>query len=130
LWPGNKFVTTNVVVSTTFLNEHPDLVAKFLQAHVDTVQYINTNLASAETIVNTQLKTLTGKGLTQPVLNSAFKNLDITYDPLAQSLYQSANNAYALGFLGHSKPDLSGIYDLGPLNKVLAAKNLPQVAGS
>lgn len=130
LWPGNKFVTTNVVVSTTFLNQHPDLVAKFLQAHVDTVQYINSNLDSAKTIVNNQLKSITGKGLTQTVLDSSFKNLDITYDPLVQSLYQSANNAYELGFLGHNKPDLNGIYDLTPLNKVLAAKGLPQVAGS
>src|SRR5713226_2052181 len=130
LWPGNKFVTTNVVVSTTFLNQHPDMVAKFLQAHVDTVQYINNNHTSAETIVNTALKKATGKGLTQAVLASSFKNLDITYDPLTQSLYQSANNAYALGFLGQSKPDLNGIYDLAPLNKVLAAKGLPQVAGS
>jgi NitT/TauT family transport system substrate-binding protein len=130
LWPGNKFVTTNVVVSTTFLNQHPDLVAKFLQAHVDTVQYINNNLASSETLVNNAIKGITGQSLSQQVLDSSFKDLDITYDPLVQSLYQSANNAYALGFLGHSKPDLNGIYDLGPLNKVLAAKGLPQVAGS
>jgi NitT/TauT family transport system substrate-binding protein len=99
LWPDHKFVTTNVVVSTTFLNQHPDLVAKFLQAQVDTVQYINSNHASAETIVNNAIKGITGKGLTQAVLDSSFKNLDITYDPLVQSLYQSADNAYQLGFL-------------------------------
>src|SRR5437773_4129631 len=35
LWPDGKFVTTNVVVRKAFLDAHPDLVNKFLQAHVD-----------------------------------------------------------------------------------------------
>ena len=30
-------------------------------------------------------------------------------------------------FLGSSKPDLSGIYYLGPLNQVLLSKGLAQV---
>ena len=42
---------------------------------------------------------------------------------------QSADRAYALGFLGSSKPDLSGLYDLGPINQVLASKGLAVVAG-
>ena len=37
LWPDGRFVTTNVVVRTAFLNQHPDVVNKFLQAHVETV---------------------------------------------------------------------------------------------
>src|SRR5438876_1065058 len=38
LWPEGKFVTTLVVVRKAFLDQHPDLVNKFLQAHVDTIQ--------------------------------------------------------------------------------------------
>ncbi len=130
LWPESKFVTTNVVVSTTFLTQHPDLVSKFLQAHVDTVQYINSNLASAKTIINSEIKRLTGKPLASATLDASFKDMDITYDPLAPTVFTAADDAYALGFLGKSKPQLSGIFDLGPLNAVLAARNLPPVAGS
>jgi len=35
-----------------------------------------------------------------------------------------------LGFLGSGKPDLSGIYDLAPLNQVLTKKGLATVSGS
>ncbi|HTK06025.1 MAG TPA: ABC transporter substrate-binding protein [Ktedonobacteraceae bacterium] len=126
LWPNGKFVTTNVIVSTKFLTQHPDLVTKFLEAHVDTVQYINSNLAEAKTIVNSQLKQLTQQALAPAVLDSSFNNLDITYDPLAQTLFKAADDAYALGYL-KAKPD-QGIYDLDPLNAVLKAKGLPPVA--
>ena len=47
LWPNGEFVTTNVVVRTAFLQEHPNLVEKFLQAHVETVQYILKNPENA-----------------------------------------------------------------------------------
>jgi hypothetical protein len=39
---------------------------------------------------------------------------------------ESASSAYAAGFL-KQKPDLSGIYDLGPLNAVLREKKLAEV---
>jgi NitT/TauT family transport system substrate-binding protein len=128
LWPGNKFVTTNVIVSTKFMDAHPDLVTKFLQAHVDTVQYINNNLSSAESLVNAQLKALTGKALKTSTIASAFKDLTLTYDPLQSTALTAADNAFQLGYLGKSKPDLSGLYNLAPLNSVLSAKGLPQIA--
>ena len=57
---------------------------------------------------------MTGKGLSNAVLNAAFNDLDITYDPLAQTVIQASGSAYSLGFLGSSKPDLSGLIDLAP----------------
>jgi NitT/TauT family transport system substrate-binding protein len=129
LWPGGQFVTTNVVVSKKFLDQHPDVVAHFLAAHVETVQYIQTNAGAAQGIVNGEIQRITGKALPQAVINHAFPNVAVTYDPLAKSLAVSADHAFALGFLGTSKPDLSGIYDLEPLNRVLAAKGLAPVTG-
>lgn len=129
LWPDGKFVTTNVVVRTAFLNAHPDLVNKFLQAHVDTIEYILSNPQSAKSIANAQIKLITGKAIPSNEIDMAYHNLDITYDPLASTLQESANRAFALGFLGSTKPDLTGIYYLGPLNQVLAAKGLATVAG-
>ncbi len=129
LWPGGKFVTTNVIVRKQFLDQHPDLVNKFLVAHVATVQYIAGNPANARQIVNSEIKRITGKSLSSQEIAESFTNLDITYDPLAASMLTSADRAYALGFLGTSKPELNGIYDLGPLNQVLNSKGLATVAG-
>lgn len=129
LWPDQKFTTTELIVRDAFYNAHPDVVAKFLQAHVETVQYINSNLDAAKQLVNSEIKRITTKGLTTQVLDAAFKNLDITYDPLAQSLLTSADNAFALGLLGKTKPNLSGLFNLGPLNDVLSKKGLTAVVG-
>lgn len=130
LWPNNQFTTTVVVVRKAFLDQHADLVAKFLQAHVDTVQYIKNNTSDAKTIINSELKRLTTKGLSATVLDGSLKNTDITYDPLAPTLVKAADDAYNLGFLGSSKPDLTGIFDLQPLNTVLSAKGLSPVSGA
>ncbi len=130
LWPDGKFVTTNVVVRKAFMEQHPDLVSKFLQAHVDTVQWILSNPTSAKSIINSEIKRITGKGMPAAELDTAWNNLDITYDPLTSSLYQSADRAFSLGYLGNSKPDLTGIYNLGLLNQVLTSKGLANVQGS
>lgn len=128
LWPNHKFVTTNVVVRTAFLDQHPDIVKEFLQADVETVQYMQSNPDAAKTLINSQLQKLTGKPLASAVIDLALKHLDVTYDPLASTLFQTANNAYTLKLL-ENKPDV-GIYDLNPLNAVLASKELPKVSAS
>jgi len=48
----------------------------------------------------------------------------LTWDPIISSLIRSANDAFDIGFLGKTRPDLSGIYDLKPLNEVLKDKGL------
>lgn len=130
LWPEGKFVTTQVIASKKFLDERADLVKKFLVAQVDTVDFINKNPEEAKKIVNSEIERITGKALKQQVLDDSFKNLDTTYDPLAKTLFVSADHAFALGFLGDSKPDLSGIYALDLLNEVLKEKGLAPVAAS
>ena len=102
---------------------------KFLQAHVETVQYILKNPENAKEIVNSEIQRITGKALAKKVIDQAYTNLDITYDPLTSTLLQSADRAYSLGFLGQSKPDMAGIYHLGELNAVLTSRGLASVAG-
>lgn len=128
LWPNGKFVTTEVIVRKAFLDQHPDVVNTFLKAHVDTIQYILSNPQQTKTIVNSEIKRITGSALSSVELNQAYTYLDITYDPLTSTLNESTNRAYALGFLGQQKPDISGITYLGPLNQVLASKGLATIA--
>lgn len=123
LWPDGKFVTAHIIVSTKFLNERPDLLKKFLKAHVELTDWINKNPAEAKRLLNTEIKNLTGKALPEDVLNDAWGRLEVTCDPIKSSLLGSATAAFDLGFLGKEKPDLSGIYDLKFLNEVLRETN-------
>jgi NitT/TauT family transport system substrate-binding protein len=119
LWPQGQFVVTNLVVSPKFLREHPEVVKNWLAAHVELTDWINGHLAEAKKVLNEQIAKETGKALPPAVLDEAFGRLQITYDPLRSSLLASAKSAYEAGFLGKQLPDLSSLYDLGPLNQVL-----------
>jgi NitT/TauT family transport system substrate-binding protein len=126
LWPGGQFVTTHLIVTQEFLKKYPETVKKLLQGHLKAIDYIKNNNADAQKAANAQLAALSGKPLKDNVLQSAFKNLEFTADPIASSLYTSAKHAEDVGLL---KPvDLKGIYDLGPLNELLKAAGQPEVS--
>lgn len=122
LWPHGQFVITNLIVSTKFLHDHPDLVANWLAVNVELTDWINSHPTEAKAILNQQIQKETGKALAPAVLDEAFGRLQITYDPIRSSLLSSARSAYEAGFLGKQMPDLSGLYDLTLLNQVLVHK--------
>ena len=126
LWPEGKFVTTHLVVARKFLEKNPILVKKLLEAHVETTDWILANTAEAKTVVNTALEKLTTKKLATAVLDRAFANLTITWDPVASSLATSAEHAVAAKLLAPA--DLTGIYDLALLNGLLVQLNRPLVS--
>lgn len=128
LWTGGKFTTALVAVRSDYLQNHPDIIKKLLEAHVNETLWINDNKEKAIAIFNEQLGNLTGKTFPENELKEAFSRMDVTYDPLQDSLYKSADAAYGLGFLGDSKPDLGGIFDLNILNQVLEEKHLPEIS--
>ena len=117
LWPDGRFVTTNLIVRTTFLEEHPETVKALIEAQVQADKEIAADPARAKTVLNAQLKELTGKALKPEVIDRAFANIEITEDPVASSLKVSAENAFATGLV--KKADLTGIYDLTLLREVL-----------
>jgi NitT/TauT family transport system substrate-binding protein len=125
LWPDGKFVTTQVIVRTAFLKEHPELVVSFLRGHVQAIAFLNAEPAQARGIVNAGIEKLTGKALPAAVIERAWQTLHFTVDPIATSLRKSAQDATDVGLL--DPVNLDGIYDLGPLNSVLAAAGKPQV---
>ena len=122
LWPQGQFLTTELIVSTKFLQAHPDLVKKWLQAHVELTDWINGHVPEAKQILNQQIQKETGKALAAPVLDDSFSHLQVTYDPLRQQLLRAAQLAFDAGFLGRQMPDLSRIYDLTLLNQVLSSE--------
>jgi len=126
LWPDDKFVITNIIVSQKFLSEHPDVVEAVLRGTVNTNKWINANRDEAKASANAALEELSGKALPAEVLDPAWESIRITDDPLAATLEAQAGHAVKAGLL--EEPDLRGIYDLKPLNKILKAAGRPEVA--
>ena len=119
-WPGRRFATTVVVARTAFLDAHPEVVRRMLEAHVESVDWINENPDEAAQIVNAEVERITSKGLPAAVVARALRNTDIVTEPLPETIQKAADAAFALGFLGDQKPDLTGLYALAPLGEVLA----------
>ena len=117
LWPGGNFVTTQLVVRTDYLRQHPETVRKLVAASVEANRQINADPAKAKTVVGAKLAELTGKPLRPDVLDRAFAQIRSTDDPIASSLKTSAQHAFATGLV--AKADLTGIYDLRLLREVL-----------
>ncbi|MBF6045612.1 aliphatic sulfonate ABC transporter substrate-binding protein [Streptomyces sp. NRRL B-1677] len=125
LWPGGKFVITNVIVSQKFLDAHPDVVEAVLRGSVKTNAWIKAEPDKAKASANAALKKLSGKELPAEILDPAWKSIEVLDDPLAASLDAEAGHAVKAGLL--EKPDLAGVYDLTLLNKVLKAEGRPAV---
>jgi NitT/TauT family transport system substrate-binding protein len=127
LWPGGQFVTTHLVVRTEFLEQYPDTVAALLRGHVAAVELATSDAAAAKAAVNAGLEAAGGKALDAAVLDRAWSELTVTYDPIASALKQSAANGVAAGTT-EKEVDLTGIYDLRPLNTVLDDQGLDPVS--
>ncbi len=119
-------VTTVLVVTQSFLSAHPAVVADLIKAQIQANEFINSNPTAAQADANAELASYTDKPLKSSVVAAAFKEITFTNDPDESSLTSDASQAVSLGLL---KPvNLSGIFDLGPLNQALAAAGQPQIS--
>ena len=127
LWPDGKFVTTDLIVATQFLYDHPKRIKALLEGLYATVTFLNENATQAQSIANTAVASITGKKLAAGVVSAAWPHMAFTLDPLAATLQTSADHAHSLGLLRDA--NLNGLYDLALLNEVLAEHNEPAVPG-
>jgi NitT/TauT family transport system substrate-binding protein len=118
LWPEGRFTTALVIVRTEFLEEHPDLVQRWLQAHVSLTLWEQSNPDEAKRLANEEIARITSQALPDAVLDGAWSRQTVTYDPLTDTILASAHAAYTAGYLD-AEPDLSGLVDLTPLNLAL-----------
>lgn len=125
LWPGGNFSTAELVVATSYLSAHPDVVQKVVFANVESTLWINSNLYQAGLLMNSTLYAQSTLGLSSAVINNSFATLSFTYDPLESTVQVETNHAYALGFIGSN--DTTGLFDLTYLNNALTQLGLPTV---
>jgi len=125
LWPKGQYVTTQLIVTTSFLSEHPDVVQKLVNAQVAANDYIKTNVADAEGLVSAGIQQATGKPIDGNLVIASFKNIEFTNDPIASSLVKDNKDGKALGF--PAADTLKGLYNLSFLNKALKAAGEPLI---
>ena len=126
LWPGGKFVVTDLLVRKDYAKANPQVVRKLLRGQVQTVDYLKKDPAAAQKVVSQQIGKLSGKPLDLSLVKQAWPKIEFTNDPLPSTLYAGAKHAESVGLL--DKVDLSGIYDLKPLNTELKAAGEPTVS--
>jgi NitT/TauT family transport system substrate-binding protein len=129
LWPDGQFVTTNLIVRTEFLQKYPGTVEALLRGHVKAVELAQSDEDTAKKAVNAGLVTAGGKELDAAVLDRAWSELSVTFDPLASTLKTEAENAVTAG-TAESQVDLDGIYDLRILNKILEGEGKDPVSAA
>jgi sulfonate transport system substrate-binding protein len=125
LWPQGRFVTTNLIVTTKFLDAHPDLVSDLLKGLSNSIDLIKSDPTKAEQLVSTGIGAATGKALSISLVKDSFADITFTLDPISSSLKKDAASAKALGFI--KTTDLTNIYDLTLLNKLLASQGKPAI---
>jgi NitT/TauT family transport system substrate-binding protein len=129
LWPDGEFQTTILISSRQFLEDHPGTIEALINGEVTETEAIEADPAKAQTELNAAIGELTGKPLADTTIQAAFANIQPTWDPLAGTLNTIAENGVEAGTLTEV-PDLSGIYDLTALNKVLVAAGKPPVSAA
>lgn len=128
LWPDGKFITTQLIVRTEFLDEHPDLVQDLLEANLEANTFINDQPDESKQVVSASIEELTGSPISPEVLDAAWEHLSFDYDPIASSLVTGAEHAVDVE-LGEDVGDLSGLYALELLNGLLAEAGETEVSG-
>lgn len=125
LWPDGKFVVTNLIVSTTFLEKHPDVVRKLAEAQVAANDFVNNNPEEAQKAISEHIGKITGKPLDLELIKQAWQNLEFTNDPIPSSLRVGLEHAVAVGL---TEPvSIDGLYDLTYLNEALRKQGQPEV---
>jgi NitT/TauT family transport system substrate-binding protein len=118
-WPNGQFSTTLLVITTGFLSAHPTVITDLLKGQIATTGFLNASPIQAAADANTELATVTGKPLKAAELATAWSDMTFTNDPIASSILTDLAHAKAAGF---PTSNISGIFDLGPINQVLISE--------
>jgi NitT/TauT family transport system substrate-binding protein len=110
LWPNKQFASVLLIANSKYVEKNPQLISNFLSSHHETVSWINQNPIETRIAFNAFLDSYLGQSLSDDVVDIALSNLEITSDPLHDSVYSFAEKADALGYLGRNGYNLSGIF--------------------
>ena len=110
-WPEKQFASTLLVARADYVQENPQIIQKWINAHKKTQQWINENPDMAAKIFNTYINREFGNSFSDKTISTALTNIDITSDPIKESINIFAQKANSLGYLGREGHyDINGIF--------------------
>lgn len=118
LWPDGAFPTTVLLVRSEYLAAHPETVRALVAGHTASVGWLTDHPDEAAAVINKKLTEDTGKGLSDAVITRALAHVTFTTDPLAATFPVLLGAGVKVGTA--TTGDLAGLFDLTPLNAVLA----------
>jgi len=127
LWPPEAFLTANLVVSTIYMDAHPEVVRRLVEANVAAIRFTQASPLRAQAIAERRLVWAGAPEMDAAVIAAAWAKLTFTWDPVPAAMEQVARDAHALGVLEEDPGPVLGIYRLDPLNAVLDDEGLPSV---
>lgn len=131
LWPEKAFPITNIIARADFLEKHPQVVTRFLQAHVHITSELQHDPQAFADEINAELKRLTSKELPESVIAGALRYTSFDYKIMRDAYQQSFDMAKSLKMIKGDTLDLDKLIVEGPLNKALeAVKDQPATSQS
>lgn len=110
LWPQEKFASVLLIGRQEYVQNNPEIISNWLESHEQTVNWINQNPQETRIIFNDFMQNHMGQSLSDSVIDEALVNLEITTDPVDESIYTFAARADSLGYLGRDGYSLDGIF--------------------
>lgn len=98
-----------VVVRKEFMEQHPDIVEGFLDAHLQATEQINSDTESALKTINGELLEATGKSLNDSIIQEAFTRIKVDTELNKEAISGFAKISKEQGFIS-DVPDEEGMY--------------------
>ena len=110
LWPEKKFASVVLIGRDEYVKENPQIIQSWIVSHQQSIDWINENPRETRIIFNEFLQNMMGQSLSDAVVDESLSNLEITSDPILESIHIFAERANSLGYLGRDGYDLDGLY--------------------
>ena len=110
MWPEKQFASVLLIGRAEYIENNPELIQTWIDSHEQTVKWINENPEETELLFNQFMKKTLGQTLGDDIVSTSLSNLEITSDPIPESIAIFAQQADSLGYLGRHGYDLQGIF--------------------
>ncbi|MBI4498229.1 MAG: ABC transporter substrate-binding protein [Chloroflexi bacterium] len=128
VWREGRYPSSTLIASTAMLEQHRDVLKRFLAAHVEANQYLQERPQEAITLIHDQILKMQGAELPVSVIEGGFQRGENTYDPSVAAVMEFAalaNQTYPDRL--PTVPKAETLFDLSLLNEVLRERGLPPV---
>ncbi|TCN27950.1 aliphatic sulfonate ABC transporter substrate-binding protein [Mesobacillus foraminis] len=112
---GETLPASVMVASGEMTKENPEKIQKIIDAHKESIEFINENPEEAKEITIKDIKATTKQDLDKEVVDLAWERIGFTYEVDQDAIQAFSDSSYALKFL-KDKPDFTALIDKNFIN--------------